>query len=119
MSDKRLNEHIISYSDLDKINNDLYKEIELIKEETGYNEYYNKETRHRWTLRGYLLNLKKKADANKKTVQGETAIIGCIDETAVVSKEAIEKLADGLCGIAETANHIIDNSEKIWEENTK
>ena len=66
-----------------------------------------------------MAQFKKNTDyINRKLVQGETSIIGCIDETAVVSKEAIEKIVSGLCGIVdEAANHIIDNSDKIWEEN--
>lgn len=45
-----------------EVNSSLWEELEAIKEKTGYNAYCAETKGHRWTLLGYLLNLKHKAD---------------------------------------------------------
>jgi len=51
--------------EIDEINKSLWAELDEIKEKTGYNAYCAASTSHRWTLLGYLLNLKHKAEINK------------------------------------------------------
>ena len=48
--------------EIDEVNSALWAELDEIKEKTGYNAYYAESNCHRWTLLGYLLNLKHKAE---------------------------------------------------------
>ena len=48
--------------EIDDVNAALWAELDEIKEKTGYNAYCAASDGHRWTLLGYLLNLKHKAE---------------------------------------------------------
>ncbi|MFA6271027.1 MAG: hypothetical protein WC657_07535 [Candidatus Paceibacterota bacterium] len=61
--------------EINEVNERLWAELDEIKEKTGYNAYCAASAGHRWTLLGYLLNLKHKADSkvpNDSTMEGET-----------------------------------------------
>lgn len=53
--------------EIDEVNTSLWAELDEIKEKTGYNDYCAASTTHRWTLLGYLLNLKRLVSTTTKS----------------------------------------------------
>lgn len=54
---------IMTPKEIDEVNKRLWAELDEIKEKTGYNAYCDASKSHRWTLLGYLMNLKYRADS--------------------------------------------------------
>ena len=66
-------ENMMTPEEIDEVNTRLWAELDEIKEKTGYNAYCAASTGHRWTLLGYLLNLKHKADAKAHNAELNSA----------------------------------------------
>lgn len=59
---------IMTLEKVNEVNESLWAELDAIKEKTGYNEYCREkkaESVGHWTLLGYLLNLKHRAEASE------------------------------------------------------